>query len=67
MKPKMTNREKLRNMSDEELGKLLCDYVSTVTYEANLTYTCEICPARTCCSHGNTGFIVWLKEEAEEE
>lgn len=53
---RMTNREKLRQMSDEELGKWLCDHRD-----------CAFCLASNDCRIGETGFIKWLKEESEEE
>ena len=52
----MTTREKLRQMSDEELGRFLCSLS-----------TCGICPLGGLCESGRNGFIAWLNEEAEEK
>ena len=52
----MTNREKLRQMSDEELGKWLCD-----------NRDCGYCLVSDYCRIGETGFIKWLKAEAEDD
>ena len=51
----MTNREKLRQMSDEELGKFLCSLS-----------ICGFCPLDELCESGRKGFIAWLNEEADD-
>lgn len=52
----MTNREKLRQMTDEELAKYLCEHTN-----------CTICIAEKYCYFKHTGYIDWLKAEEEEE
>lgn len=54
----MTNGEKLRSMSDEDLAEILCGLI-----DADF---CDECPAYDFCQVWNTGFKTWLKEEAEE-
>lgn len=59
----MTNREHLRQMTDEELAEFLCDLVP----ESDEYDDCCMCPATKTCKRGHTGFIDWLKAEAEEK
>lgn len=58
----MTNRERLRQMTDEELAVEICDQFPD---------NCEGCPADTedMCTFGKraNGLITWLKAEAEAE
>ena len=39
----------------EELAEFLCSKMQI----------CSLCEARDCCSVGHTGYIDWLKKEAE--
>ena len=54
----MTNREKLRAMTDEELAEYVC----------NIDRMCSGCPGVRLCTylggHAN-GMIKWLQAEAE--
>ena len=50
----MTNYEKIKGMTPEELAELLCELSR-----------CEFCATRGYCRHLHTGYIDWLKEEAE--
>lgn len=50
----MTNYEKIKGMTPEELAKFLCKM-----------QMCSFCEARDCCSVGHTGYIDWMKKEAE--
>ena len=50
----MTNADKIRQMSDEELAKLLCSLCR-----------CTECKAVEYCYTEHTGFVDWLKREAE--
>lgn len=52
----MTNGERLRAMTDEELAKLLC----------NLT-RCTLCFFSDLCINNENGAYKWLKQESEEE
>ena len=50
----LSNADRLRAMSDEELAEYLC----------GLTYCCE-CEHRDTCN-GEDGYLKWLKQPAEE-
>lgn len=52
-KPPMTNADRIRAMSDEELAEYLC----------GLTYCCE-CKHRNACN-GEDGYLKWLRQLAE--
>ena len=54
----MTNADKLRQMTDEELAKFLCHLK-----ESN--YGCDNCPAFDLCLD-RIGFVDWLKQGVEE-
>lgn len=54
----MTNSEKLRFMSDEELGQWLCDHMSC--YGGG-------CPAHRKCRSIHNGMIKWLKQEVDDD
>ena len=56
-----TNADYLRSISDDELAKILCAMVSP----PNKAVNCGICIAADYCRMGHTGFIDWLKQEAE--
>lgn len=53
----MTNADKIRGMSDEELKNFLCDISNE---------NCSSCLATDYCGLGHNGFITWLKSESEE-
>ena len=60
-KEKMTNREKLSKMSNQEIAEILCK-----AHDIN----CPFCPARDLCGPDGipaNGFVKWLELEAEEE
>lgn len=50
----MTNADRIRSMSDEELAELLC----------SMTY-CYECSYKNACTHDD-GYLDWLKQPAEE-
>ena len=52
----MTNQEKIKRMTREELAKLLCELSD-----------CGGCPYMEDCSTDHNGAYVWLGEEAENE
>ena len=58
----MTNGDKIRSMSDEELANFLCDL-----FFSNAEQDCVECPARKTCHTGHTGFIDWLKKDARDD
>lgn len=49
----MTNGDRIRAMSDEELGSWLCSIMADCD---------EKCPGRNWCKFGHKGTIAWLKE-----
>lgn len=52
----MTNAEKIRSMTDEELGRYLCD----------MQESCDGCPTAEECFLGSNGMLSWLKQEVDE-
>lgn len=55
----MTNREKLAQMSNEELGEFIC---------RQHAFFCVNCIAQDICRTNNVnGARVWLESEAEED
>ena len=59
----LTNADRIRAMSDEELAMFLCNFRS---YNADV-YICEGCKAEQYCHAGHTGTIDWLQQRAEGE
>ena len=59
---KMTNADRIRSMTDEELAEFLCSFRSCDADE----YICEGCKAAQYCCAGHTGTIDWLQQPAEE-
>ena len=57
-KKPQTNADRIRSMSDEELGKLLCKFRQTED-------CCKMCPATKLCKGGKPGLIEWLGLPAE--
>lgn len=56
----MTNGDKIRKMSDEELAKMLC-------HSLNCSFT--NCPGYALCRMGDgtaNGMVKWLKQEVQE-
>ena len=53
----MTNREKLAQMSNDELAEFVCCQHTM----------CVNCIGQTECCTGGNGVKVWLESEAEEE
>ena len=53
----MTNYEKIKNMSVEEMAKFLCESF----------IVCSDCPVRDSCVRDHEGFSYWLESEVEEE
>lgn len=50
----MTNADRIRAMSDEELAELLC----------SMTY-CYECSYKNACTHDD-GYLDWLRQPAEK-
>lgn len=63
VKVPMTNAERIRAMSDEELAKFLCEFRSCDSDG----YPCSGCKAERYCYAGHTGMEDWLQQPAEEE
>ena len=55
----MTNEDRIRSMTDEELAEFMCHNVS------NGTVNCAFCAAAEFCRMGHNGWLDWLKEEAK--
>ena len=60
---KVSNADKIRAMSDEELAEWLCQ-----------TLDCDFCkahmqniPTHSCCENHESGILKWLQQPAEEE
>ena len=56
-KPKQTNADRIRAMTDEELAEFLCKQQDVTG--------CSGCVAIDFCHYGHNGMIDWLKREAE--
>lgn len=54
---------RIRAMSDEELGKFLCDFRSCNSSK----HPCDGCKAEPHCHTGHNGMIDWLRQPAEED
>lgn len=57
----MTNADRIRAMSDEELGALLCGFMLEGYGE------CSSCPLEWECDSGRKGNLIWLKDSNSEE
>ena len=51
----MTNEEKIKSMTTEELAKFICKLLS-----------CDSCPGSDICYRNANGLQAWLKKEVEE-
>ena len=60
---KLSNADRIRAMSDEELSKFLCEFRSCDSDG----YPCSGCKAERYCYAGHTGMEDWLQQPAEEE
>lgn len=58
----MTNADKIRAMSDEELAKFLCYFRSCDSSE----HPCNGCKAEPYCMIGHNGMIDWLQQPVED-
>lgn len=55
----MTNADRIRAMSDEELANFLCNIIP-----GTVRNVCSECIATDYCYHGHNGMIDYLMEEA---
>lgn len=62
----MTNHEKLKSMTTEELGHFLCTYMEVIGENTKDDLCCSICPVEHLCRKGKNGFITWLENEAQK-
>ena len=58
----ITNADRIRGMSDEELAEFLCHFRSDDVVE----HACSGCKAEPYCRSGHNGMIDWLQQPAEE-
>ena len=56
----ITNADRIRAMSDEELAEFMCHNVS------NGTVNCAFCAAAEFCRMGHNGWLDWLREEVTD-
>lgn len=56
----MTNADRIRNMTDEDLANFLCNISSAGDDQ------CSACVATDKCRTGHNGMIDWLRSAAEE-
>lgn len=56
----MTNADRIRAMSDEELAKWICSIMTAECCD-------QRCPARDICNLGDNGLVKWMKQPAEED
>ena len=54
----LTNGDRIRAMSDAELGSWLCSIMANCD---------EKCPGRNWCKTGHKGTVAWLKQPVKEE
>lgn len=59
----MTNADRIRAMSDEELAEFLCHLRS----DGEEGFACSACKAEPYCRAGHNGMIDWLQRPAEED
>ena len=56
----MTNGDRIRAMTDEELAEFLCGMMTA-------DQCAQSCPARERCYYGHNGMVEWLQQPAEVE
>lgn len=60
----MTNRDRLNQMTNEELSELFCNTLEQAVEKADVD-VCDICPVKELCKKGYNGFLACLNKEAE--
>lgn len=53
----LTNGDRIRSMTDEELGKFMCSRLDCYGSD---------CPGKHLCHPGNNGLVEWMKKPAED-
>lgn len=61
--PPMTNADRIRTMSDEQLAKFLCEFL----FCDNAFHPCNNCKGEPYCREGHNGMIDWLQKPAGED
>lgn len=56
----ITNADRIRAMSDEELAEWMCSLMTAECCD-------QRCPARDICNLGDNGLVKWMKQPAEED
>ena len=56
----ITNADRIRAMSDEELAEWICSIMTAECCD-------QRCPARDICNLGDNGLVKWMKQPAEED
>ena len=56
----VTNADRIRAMSDEELAEWMCSLMTAECCD-------QRCPARDICNLGDNGLVKWMKQLAEED
>lgn len=56
----MTNADRIRAMSNEELAKWICSIMTAECCD-------QRCPAMDICNLGDNGLVKWMKQPAEED
>lgn len=59
----MTRFEKIKTMTVEELGRVLCDKMDDIKDH----FPCIVCPFADLCKTGHNGIIAWLNEEVRDD
>ena len=62
-KPIVTNADKFRAKSDEELAEWLCQALDCDFCKAHM----QNIPTHSCCENHESGILKWLQQPAEEE
>ena len=51
---RISNGDRIRAMSDEELARLFC-----------FNTACAVCKAKELCHNGHNGWLEWMRQEGE--
>ena len=59
----MTNGDRIRQMTDEELAKMLTAHMASKEFH---DFNCRVCPVHVDDCNCEKNCFKWLKQEAEE-
>ena len=62
----MTNYEKIKSMSVDEMAEYFCRGMEDIEKLADME-CCSCCPARGFCYSGHNGFKTWLNREGKRK